>query len=902
MASSDKKKLKEAKKQLSNSKARLKTQTQKDSSLLDKLKNRIEEIKETVNTDEKREYSSIDDEQIPYTLASEYIPLKNIKQGIIETTDGRFLKILQIAPVNYRLKEENQKELIISEFTKYLRVCPSKFQIKCISKQSPIRKMLNIINMDKAQETSEEALAFYDDQMKFIAETAQGESIARTFYMIIEYIPETRLSAHDFDAARKQLEEAENDAKTYLGRCGNKVYDLSESPSQNQIEILYTILNRNLSTEIPFEIHAEDFEDNWLNASVKNTDTNNIKLREYISPSVLDFTDNRYVVCDGVYMTAIAIASNGYLTDVPDTWISMLTNLGEGIDVDIHVLKENRDNIRSKIYRTSKFKRLRLEDAREQGDESDSLDSLFGAVQSSKYLQEGLKNGQDFFWVNTIIYVTARTYEGWEEKMRAVEKRLKSDEFRINTLLNMQEDAFFSYLPFCNLEKNIFNITKQNVLTEGLASFYPFTSYEMSSENGILFGIDEANKSLVTLDIFDTKVYSNANMVILGTSGAGKSYTLMLIALRYRLKHIPTWIIVPEKAFEFSRLCEGLGGEFISISPSSNKNINIMEIRERDNEASRYIDGVAIESSLLVEKVQSLLIFFSIVIPDITYEEKNLLDDVIVNTYHDFKIFDNNESLYLRDSDGNKIIDPDTGKYKLKKMPLLGDVYNRIEKLYKDEKNEDREQYRRIATILRRLVYGSAKNFNQPTNVNLDNEFTIIDVSNLTGDMLLVGMYIALDYVCSKAHEDRTQKKTIIIDEMWKLLGASSNRLAAEYVLNLYKTIRGYGGSVIGATQNLTDFRALDDGKYGNGIINNSEIKIALMMKPHEIKEVKEALGLTSDEAKKILTLNHQALLLAGGNNIVVNIEASKLEHNHITTDRFDLQKIVEEAKEKENN
>lgn len=874
----NKKRLKEAKKQLNNPQYKVKTQAGTGNPLVEQVKERIGEIREVINTDNKREYSSIGEETIPLTLASEYIPLKDIREGIIETTDGRFVKILQITPVNYSLKPEIEKEKIIKQFQQYLRVAPPKFQIKCISRQSSVRKLINNIDKDKAMETKESALAFYDDQKAFISETARGEAISRTFYMIIEYQPKNRFAQGDFQAAKRQLNDAENTAKKYLLRCGNKLYDFSESPSEAQIEILYTILNRNLSTEIPFEIHAEDLEERWLNSNVKNTDINTIKLREYVSPGEIDFRDNRYVIVDGVYMSAIAIASNGYLTDVPDTWISRLTNLGEGIDVDIHVQKEDKNQISEKVYRTGKIRRLRLNDANSAGSEKDSVDSLMSSVQSSEYIRRKLKEGQDFFWINTVIYIIARTEEAWEYKVNEVKKYLKSWEFGINNLANLQEDAFFSYLPFCHIEKNIHKATRQNIMTEGLVSLYPFTSYEMTSEEGIVFGIAEQNNSMVTLDNFDTKVFSNGNVVILGTSGAGKTYVLLLIAIRQRLKHIPICIIAPLKGYEFARICEQMGGSYISISPSSDKCINIMEIREKDLEASRYLDGEVVESSLLVEKVQSLLTFFSIVIPDITYEEKQILDDEIVNTYHDFKIFQNNKSIY--DKEG-----------RLKKMPILGDLYARL------EKNEDAK---RMASIIRRLVYGSAKNFNQQTNVDLSNEFTVIDISNLTGDMLLIGMYIAIDFVYSKAKEDRTAMKSIIVDELWKLLGASSNPMVAQYILEIYKIIRGYGGSIIGATQNLSDFKALENGKYGKGIINNSEIKIVLKLKSDELKEVQEALGLTEDEAQRTLTLEHQGMLIANGNNIVVNIKASQMEHKYITTDRKDLEKIKAEKMEQQ--
>lgn len=883
---SNQKKLKEAKKQLAKANNASKSQSKQTDIDLASIKQRFKHIKNVLGNESKKEYENIDDEHIPLTLASEYIPLQDIERGIIKTTDGRFLKILQISPVNYNLKADAEKENIIFEFQKYLKIAPSKFQIKCISKQSLIRNFLRKIDMDKAREKVDSALDFYDDQINFISDIATREAISRTYYMIIEYQPESRILANNFDAAKRQLDDAEATAKRFLGNCGNKVYDFSESPTMAQAEILYTILNRELSTEIPFDIHMEDFEDRWLSASPKNTDVSKIKLREYISPQEIDFMNNKYVIVDGIYMSAIAISSNGYLTDVPDTWISRFTTLGEGIDVDIFVTKENRQAMSNKLYQTRKFNKLRLNDANNSGSDSDKIDTIMDSIQSSTYIREGLKNGQDFYWVNTLIYVTARNKEAWEYKVKEVKKYLKVCDFKYNSLSNLQEDAFYSYMPFCNLAKDIYRVSKQNMLTDGLTSFYPFTSYEMTEEDGILFGTSEENNSLVTINPFNTKKYSNANIVILGTSGAGKTYLLSTMIGRQRAKHIPTIVLAPDKAFEFARLCDKWKGEFISIGPASDKNINIMEIRVTDNESSKYIDGNVMENSLLVEKIQSLLIWFSIMIPDMSYEEKELLDDVLMNTYRDFKIFQDNESLYLKDENGNKIMDEETGRYKLKKMPILGDVFERLEKI---------PACKRMAIILRRFVHGSAKNFNQQTNANLDNELVVIDVSNLSGDMLLLGMFIALDFAIAKVKEDRTVMRSIAIDEMSILIGASSNSLAANHVLNLYKTIRGYGSNVIGATQNLSDFQALENGKYGKGIINNAEIKMVLKTKPDEIEDIQKSLGLTDEEAEKLPTLKHQAMLIANNNNMVINIKASQLEHRLITTDRSDLAKIKEE-------
>ena len=152
----------------------------------------------------------------------------------------------------------------------------------------------------------------------------------------------------------------------------------------------------------------------------------------------------------------------------------------------------------------------------------------------------------------------------------------------------------------------------------------------------------------------------------------------------------------------------------------------------------------------------------------------------------------------------------------IKKCRFWGDVYNELIK---------KQETKRLANILNRLVHGSASSFNQQTNVDLKNKYIVLDISELTGDLLPVGMFVAVDYVWSKVKEDRTEKKMVFLDEVWQLIGASSNELAAEYVLEIFKIIRGYAGGAVCATQDLSDFMALKEGKYGRGIINANENK-----------------------------------------------------------------------------
>ena len=430
-------------------------------------------------------------------------------------------------------------------------------------------------------------------------------------------------------------------------------------------------------------------------------------------------------------------------------------------------------------------------------------------------------------------------------------------------------------MPICKLNKTLFERSKRNMLTSAAASCYPFTSYEMSDENGILLGVNKHNNSLVIVDIFNSRVYKNANMAILGTSGAGKTFTMQLMALRIRRKGTQVFIIAPLKGHEFLRACKNVGGEFISISPASKQCINIMAIRRVDQTANAIIDGVVNENSILARKIQQLHIFFSLLIPDMNHEEKQLLDEALIRTYAEKGITHDNDSL----------IDPDDPS-KYKTMPLLEDVYNIL---------MSSSDTKRLGNILNRLVHGSAKTFNQHTNVDLSNPYTVLDISELTGDLLTVGMFVALDFVWDKAKEDRTKEKAIFIDEIWQLVGAGSNSMAAEFCLEIFKIIRGYGGAAIAATQDLNDFFALDGGKYGKGIINNAKTKIVLNLEDDEAIRVQDALKLTDTEIANITRFERgNGLISTNSNHITVEFKASALEKQLITTDRYELSQIVQ--------
>lgn len=797
-----------------------------------------------------------------------YLEIDKIENGVVFTRDGRYLKVIEIEPINFLLRSAREQRNIIYSFVSYLKIAPVKMQFKVIAKKADLNKHLNQVNEEMRNETDERCKAQQLDYIRFIKQIGTKEAVSRRFFLIYEYEPFMMNRKDDLNEMISNLKTVERSVKNYLFQCGNEVVEHADE-NEFLTDVFYNLLNRASHDSL------EDRVKNVIEKKVEEGDgLDEISPNVFYSPEVIDFTHMDYLIIDGTFVTYMYIPSDGYKSHVVAGWMSLLVNAGEGIDVDFFVTKQPKDKIQFKLGQQIRINRSKIKEA---SDTNTDFDDLEGAIRSGYFLKDGLANNEDFYYMNILVTVTARNKVELEWRVNEMKKLMISQDITIKAFNFHQEEAFRMTLPTLHHEKNLYEKSKRNVLTTGVASCYPFTSFEISDDNGILLGVNKHNNSLVIVDIFNSKKYKNANMAILGTSGAGKTFTMQLMALRMRRKNIQVFILAPLKGHEFHRACKNIGGEFIQISPASSNCINIMEIRKTDNTANELLDGPILDKSLLAGKIQRLHIFFSLLIPDMSYEEKQLLDEAMVATYARKGITHQNETL-------------DDGYGGYVEMPVLGDLYEVL---------LEKKETKRMANILNRLVNGSAKTFNQQTNVNLDNKYTVLDISELSGDMLTVGMFVALDYVWDKAKEDRTKEKAIFLDELWQLIGASSNKLAAEFVLEVFKIIRGYGGSAICATQDLNDFFSLDGGKYGKGIINNAKTKVILNLEEDEAARVQDILKLSETELMNITHFERgNGLISTNSNNVTVEFRASEFETELITTDRAELQSILKRRRD----
>lgn len=835
----------------------------------------------TKDSSAKRKAGKRKPEKLSFT--QDFIPIKNLEHGIIETTDGRYIKILEIEPINFMLRSEEEQYEIICSFASWLKISPVHLQFKSITRKADSDKHIAMLRKDMESEESEQCKKLSEGYIRLIRDVGSREALTRRFFLIFQYEELRRNENSDYGQICSTLLTVEQNARAYFMQCGNTILQ-PKDPDEATAEILYMFFNRRSCIEEPFHSRVDRIVLDTMAAKNKVIGIDpipHIRMAHFVAPRGIDLTHRDYIIMDGLYYSFLYIKGNGYPSKVRAGWMSSLINAGEGIDVDVFLRRENRSKTIDKVAQRIRLNRTKLKSMQ---DTSTDYEELAGSIQAGYFIKQGIANyNEDLFYMSVFVTVSARTYEELMWRKQQMTDMLRSMDMYVSDCSFQQEDALRTVMPFLQMSPKLEKKSKRNVLTSGAASTYMFTSFEMSDDTGVLLGINRHNNSLCIVDLFDTKKNKNANLNLLGTSGAGKTFTMQLLALRMRMRGIQCYIIAPIKGHEFRRACNRIGGQFIKIAPGSPHCINIMEIRHTISPEMELIDELDYSEmdSLLAQKIQQLMIFFSLLIPDMTNEEEQMLDEALIRTYGKFGITHDNDSVY---ADRNAV------SPKMKTMPILGDLHEELQK---------NEMTKRIAVIVSRFVTGSAQSFNQQTNVDLSNKYIVLDLSELKGKLLPVGMMIALDYVWDKIKSDRTKKKAIMIDEIWQLIGAGSNRMAAEFCLEIFKVIRGFGGAAISATQDLSDFFGLEDGRYGRAIINNSKNKIILNLEPDEAEFVRDTLKLTKTEIRSITRFERgEALICSNNSKVPVIIKASKEEQEMITTDRAELEAILKERQQ----
>lgn len=589
---------------------------------------------------------------------------------------------------------------------------------------------------------------------------------------------------------------------------------------------------------------------------------------DILSPTAIDTKSRDYIVVDGVFHAYLYITGYGYSTTVGSCWLAPLVEAGEGVNISFSFTRQNREKILSKIAQTTMLNRSRMRDV---GDTRQDYEELDSAITSGLYLKDVMnRQGEDFYYMHTLIEVVADDPDTLEQRVTAVEKLCVSVDMIARRCDYANEQGFLSTLPLVALDADIERKSRRNALTTGVAAAFPFVSYEHSDRNGIFLGLNLYNKSPVFLDPYDDYKYTNGNWWIGGNSGAGKSVTLQCLAGRLREQGKRVVCVIPKKGHEFRPNCEQLGGLYLRLSPSSRDCPNIMAIRRKTLDAYAGIQELAArDDSVLADKISRLIIWYSLQKKDLTEEDKNYLDASLVECYDRYGItFDN-----------TSVVD-ENGAFK--EMPIIPDWYNVL---------LERVETKHLAVVLTRYVTGSAAAMGRRNHISIDNKYIVLDTSGMPDDLILPGIYWAIDVANDIIMNAGGELSALIADELWSLVGAGSNPLAAAYVQEMVKTIRGLGGIAITSTQGMQDLFSLEGGKYGKGILDSSRIKFVMQMEEQEARLIQQILNLSEEEVRQITRFRRgEGLLCIGYNHVPVAFHVTEKEYDAITTSPTDRQ------------
>ena len=763
-------------------------------------------------------------------VVQDYLPIRDLKNGIIETTDNRYIKILEIEPINFTLRSDEEQFNIISSFASWLKISPMRLQFKSITRRADSDKHISMICEELEHEENPQCKELGEDYIGLIKDVGNREALTRRFFLIFQYEAVGRNESDDYAKIYGMLQTAEQTARAYFMQCGNSIVQ-SKDPDEATAEILYMFYNRRSCTDEPFSSRVDRIVVDTMAAKKKIIGMDPvppIRMANFLAPRGIDLSHYNYVVMDGLYYSFLYIKAGGYPSRVRAGWMSSLINAGEGVDIDVHLRRENRSRTIDKVAQRIRLNRTKLKSMQ---DTSTDYEELTNSIQAGYFIKNGIANyNEDLFYMSVFITVSAKTYEELLWRKQQMVDMLKSMDMYTSECSFQQEAALQSVMPFLKISPKLEKKAQRNVLTSGAASSYIFTSFELSDDNGVLLGINRYNNSLCIVDLFNTKINKNANLNLLGTSGAGKTFTMQLLALRMRMRGIQCYILAPIKGHEFRRACNKIGGEFIKIAPGSPHCINVMEIRHTLSPEMELIDEIDYVEmgSMLARKIQQLMTFFGLLIPDMSNEEEQMLDEALIRTYADFGITHDNDSIYT---------DMSSAPPKMKQMPILGDLMEAL--LAQGIPEADR-----VAQALDLYVNGSLNFFNHRTTVDIRNRLVCFDIKGLGKNLKKPGMLIVQDAVWNTVTINRAIGRSTwyFVDEFHLLL---KEEQTAAYSAEIWKRFRKWGGVPTGATQNPKDL--LSSPEIEN-ILENSDFIYMLNQAAGDRKILAERLNISPEQ------------------------------------------------------
>lgn len=552
-----------------------------------------------------------------------------------------------------------------------------------------------------------------------------------------------------------------------------------------------------------------------------------VSVKDIIAPSFIEVDFNHLKIDEKYYRTLFVV---GYPRYVSANWLYSLITFDHPLFISMFIYPTETKGVLDQLKRKIAEMEATIENEIKAGKVVDP--ALQVALDDALALQAELAKGAErFFQFGLYITIPADSKEELDQITKQVDSVLSSLLIVSRQATLQMEEGFKSTLPMFYDKLQVW----RNMDTTSLALTFPFATASLTANEGILYGINLHDGSLI---IFDRFTLENANSVILGKSGGGKSFLVKLESLRLLMMGVDVIIIDPEN--EYQKLAESVGGEFVVFSPTSSYKINPFDLTTTEAAPDE-----------LSNKILDLHSLMKVIMGELTPAQDALLDKALVLTYKEKGI----------------INDPDTFK---NEPPLLEDLYKVLLGMETQEAKE-------LADRLEKFVSGSAAGiFNQQSNFDIKNSFTVFGIRDLEENLRPVAMYIILDYVWNLIRKEK-KKRILVVDEAWYLI---KNKDSGAYLYSFTKRARKYLLGLTTITQDVEDFLSTDEGK---AIITNSSLQIILKQSTAAVEKITETFYLTGGEKHFLLSAGvGEGLFFAGKSHVGFKVFASEEEKSLI--------------------
>lgn len=623
-----------------------------------------------------------------------------------------------------------------------------------------------------------------------------------------------------------------------------KFVDPNEDKKKKKIHPLFKLLDKITGRDKEADITQKEIdkdiiqkEEDFLSPIGKYSD---ISLQDLVAPIDMEIDFNHIEMGDYLFRTLFV---SGYPRFVGPNWLSPIINFEHSLRISTFYYPVDSKTILEKLKKKIGEMEATLYSQMEDRKVVDP--SLKVALTDAQQLQDSIAEGTEkFFHFTMYITLYGKTKDELEKISRNVISTLAAMNVTAKSAMLQQEPGFISTQP---LGIDNLYITR-NMDTTSLATTFPFVTSELTMDHGIMYGLNMHNKSLVVFDRFELE---NANAVVFAKSGAGKSYFVKLEAIRSLMLGTEIIIIDPER--EYESLSKAVNGAYISFSQDKGHKMNPFEL-----------SGVTEEGDdELRMKMLALQGFFKVLFEELNNVEESILDRALILAYREKGI----------------TFDPKT---QTKQPPLLEDLYKVLKGMAEPEAHG-------MARRLEKYIIGSGAGvFNEESNFEINNPFTVFSVRDLQEELKPLAMYLMLDFIWTRIRKDR-KRRLLIVDEAWYMMQSEDS---AKFMYSIAKRARKYYLGLSTITQDVADFLNNDMGK---AIISNSSIQMLMKQSPTAVETLQKVFNLSDGERNYLLNCDKgQGLFFAGANHVGIQVLSSIAEHEIITSDPRDLEKMKE--------